>query len=244
MATRSERRHTQDLQRQQKLLARMDSGSATNFILVRHGQTDWNAEMRLQGHQDPGLSALGVQQAEELALALREEPFDALYSSDLRRALQTAKAIAAARPGGIQIKTSARLREQRLGVLEGLTLREAAVQHPEALRLLRADHDDTAVPGGETTGEMRQRVVDEIDRIASTHPGQTVLLVAHGGVLHAVYNHIVGHSYGGAIANASLHRVRVQGRVWAVVDWNVMPGAKAAAAAAAGESFGGGVAEG
>ncbi len=70
-------------------------------------------------------------------------------------------------------------------------------------------------------------------------PGQTVLLVAHGGVLHAIYRHVVGHSYNGAIANASLHRVRVQGRKWALVEWNA-----ARAALAAAEGFGGGVAEG
>ncbi|EFJ39591.1 phosphoglycerate mutase [Volvox carteri f. nagariensis] len=200
----------------------MDSAAATNVVLVRHGQTNWNAEMRLQGHMDPELNEQGRQQAAELAAALREEPFDAVYSSDLKRALQTAEAIVAGRPSVVQIHTSIALRERALGVLEGLTMREAAVRQSDACRLLRGQDEDTALPGGgESVNAMRRRVVAEIDRICSEHPGRTVLVVAHGGVLHAVYRHAVGRVYGGAIANASLHRLRVQGGVWVLVEWNV-----------------------
>ncbi|GLC72511.1 hypothetical protein PLESTF_001258900 [Pleodorina starrii] len=238
MATRAERRETQDSQRQQKLLARMNPAVATTLLLVRHGQTDWNAEMRLQGHQDPPLNDVGVQQAQELSEVLREEAFDAVYSSDLRRALQTAEAIVAGRAGSMQIRTSAGLRERKLGVLEGLTLPEAAARQPDAFRLLRLHDETTAVPGGESPNQMRERVVAELEGIASEHPGQTVLVVAHGGVLHAVYRQAVGHPYNGPIANASLHQVRLQGRVWAVVDWNVTRESPALG------SFGGGVAEG
>ncbi|GLC36423.1 hypothetical protein PLESTM_000444800 [Pleodorina starrii] len=216
----------------------MNPAVATTLLLVRHGQTDWNAEMRLQGHQDPPLNDVGVQQAQELSAALREEAFDAVYSSDLRRALQTAEAIVAGRAGGMQIRTSAGLRERKLGVLEGLTLPEAAARQPEAFRLLRLHDEATAVPGGESPNQMRERVVAELEGIASEHPGQTVLVVAHGGVLHAVYRQAVGHPYNGPIVNASLHRVRLQGRVWAVVDWNVTRESPALG------SFGGGAAEG
>ncbi|GFR52441.1 hypothetical protein Agub_g15015 [Astrephomene gubernaculifera] len=102
MSTRAERREIQDSQWQRKLLARMDSTIATDFVLVRHGETDWNAETRLQGHQDPPLNAVGVEQAEELAMVLQREAFHAMYSSDLRRASQTAEIIAARRQDGMQ----------------------------------------------------------------------------------------------------------------------------------------------
>eukprot|EP00198_Chlamydomonas_reinhardtii_P009066 XP_001698403.1 phosphoglycerate mutase [Chlamydomonas reinhardtii] len=223
MATRLERREQQDAQRQRKAAASMDEARATNVFLVRHGQTDWNAEMRLQGQLDPPLNSLGVEQAEEVAAALADRPLDAVYSSDLTRAVQTARAVAGRRPGGqtLEVRTSPQLRERSLGVLQGLTIAEAAVQQPEALRLLRSHDPATSVPGGESPGAMRQRVVADIERICEQHRGQSILIVAHGGVLHHVYAHVCGHSYGGPITNASVHHIKVQPPKWALVQWNM-----------------------
>ncbi|PNH07705.1 putative phosphatase PhoE [Tetrabaena socialis] len=246
MTTRAERRAAQDLQRQLKAAARMDPAVATDICLVRHGQTSWNAERRLQGHRDPPLNDEGLRQAEELAALLQAEPFHAIYSSDLRRALQTAEALASCRPGGGQAEVRARpgLRERRLGVLEGLTLPEAAQREPAAFAILRAHDEDACLPGGgESTRAMVARVVAELERIAAGHPGQSVLVVAHGGVLHAVHLHAVGRSCDGAVHNASVHRVRVQGARWAVVRWDEH-GAAEEGDQRAGAQFGGGAKEG
>ncbi|KXZ46932.1 hypothetical protein GPECTOR_39g426 [Gonium pectorale] len=217
----------------------MDPAIATTLVLARHGETDWNAERRLQGHQDPPLNALGTQQAEELAAALQDETFHAVYSSDLRRALQTADAVVARQPPGMKVISTLQLRERRLGVLEGLTIAEAARLRAGAFAQLRAHDEDTRVEGGESVREMRGRVVAEVERIAAAHPGQTILVVAHGGVLHAVYRQCCGHAYDGGIANASLHRIRVQGRAWAMLEWNVTK-----THAQPSSNFGGGASEG
>ncbi|KAG2449387.1 hypothetical protein HYH02_005537 [Chlamydomonas schloesseri] len=219
----------------------MDASRATEVFLVRHGQTDWNAEMRLQGQLDPPLNDLGEQQAEEVAAALADRHLAAIYSSDLTRALQTARAVAGRRPAGqaLEVRTSPQLRERSLGVLEGLTIAEAAVRQPEALRLLRSHDPATVVPGGESAAAMRQRVVADIERICEQHRGQSVLIVAHGGVLHHVYAHVCGHAYGAPITNASVHHVRVQPPKWALVQWNM-----GADGAGPPTTFGGGANEG
>ncbi|KAG2487807.1 hypothetical protein HYH03_013651 [Edaphochlamys debaryana] len=239
MASRQERREVQDAQRQQKATARMDPSRAATVLLVRHGQTDWNVNRRLQGHLDIPLNEEGVRQAEELAVALEPVAFTAIYSSDLSRAVKTAEAIAARRPEPTKVTTSPNLRERALGVVEGLTPAEAAQGVPEAFRLLASDNDDAVVPGGESPRQLRTRVAAEVGRIAAMHPGETVLIVAHGGPLHSCYRHAVGHAYHGAVANASVHKLLVEGRVWAVLQWNAHAGKLVH-----GNAFGGGAHEG
>ena len=147
MGSRRERRELQESQRNQQAL-QQQTKHVTELLLVRHGETSWNVDGRLQGQLMPGpaLTARGRQQAMELAERLRGEPLDAIYTSDLQRALETAQAVAAARcqaasrSGGAvpppPVCIDVRLRERCLGVLQGLTHGEAAARHPEAYATL------------------------------------------------------------------------------------------------------------
>lgn len=148
----------------------------TTILFVRHGETDWNAERRIQGHTDRPLSAHGREQARTLAAELAYEPLDAVYSSDLARARDTARAIA--EPRGLAVTVDARLRERSFGTWEGLTDAEAVARFPEATRRPWGD--------GETVEAMTDRVLEALHAIASRHRAGRALVVSHGGPLRAV----------------------------------------------------------
>lgn len=155
----------------------------TTVYLARHGQSDWNAEARWQGHTDRPLTDLGRQQAAELAERLDDVPLDAVYSSDLRRASETAQAVAG--PRGLPLHTLPELREVDVGSWSGLTRAEAEERYPEAFgRWAGGSH---GWEDGESYEDMAERVVAAILRIASRHPGGAVLAVAHGGPIRAVH---------------------------------------------------------
>jgi broad specificity phosphatase PhoE len=141
---------------------------ATTLLLVRHGETDWNAEGRLQGHTDRPLNAFGRRQAAELAERLRGERLDAIYASDLVRAQETAEIVGARL--GLPVATDPDLREKNWGSWEGLTGDERAAVEFE----------------GESTEEHRERVMRAVRRIAARHPDGRVLVVTHGGSLRRV----------------------------------------------------------
>jgi broad specificity phosphatase PhoE len=149
---------------------------AATLLLVRHGETDWNREGRVQGHSDVPLNDTGRAQARALAEQLATEQVDAVYSSDLRRARDTAREVA--RASGHAVTTTSALREKHFGSWEGLT-------HDEIL-----SRDANALSGpwsdGEPREEMADRVLDALREIAARHEGETVLVVSHGGPLRAV----------------------------------------------------------
>ena len=150
----------------------------TRIVIVRHGETDWNAEGRVQGHTDVPLNDAGRRQAESAARALQRAEVAAVYASDLERAAETGRIIAQLH--GLDVRLSAALRERNLGVWQGHTLDEVGAFDPENLRLMRAG--EWFVPeGGETFEELRERVVAEVRRIAAAHEGQTVVVATHGG---------------------------------------------------------------
>jgi probable phosphoglycerate mutase len=126
--------------------------SGTKLILVRHGETDWNVEGRIQGHQDIALNELGLAQADAVGRRLRDERFDVIYSSDLVRAYRTATPVVA-RPEA-DIVREPRLRERHLGVLQGLTGEEAALRQPDAWKVFKSRSADAALAGGESLGEF------------------------------------------------------------------------------------------
>jgi len=161
----------------------------TEILLIRHGETAWNAVRRLQGHLDIPLNAEGTRQATALAWALENEKLDAIISSDLQRAVQTAGAIA--RLQGLSTRIDAGLRERCFGAFEGMLYSEIPHRFPEAYAVWQARDPDAMFPPGENVGEsIRQfhaRVMDTILHHARQHEGKKIALVAHGGVLECAY---------------------------------------------------------
>ncbi len=171
----------------------------TTLWLVRHGQTDWNLERRYQGQIDIPLNETGREQARRAAAQLRGRTFDALYASDLARARETAEIIA--REVGLPIRPDKRLREISYGDWEGLTVDEVAAnggyRDREVSRLL----DDWRAPGGESLGEVADRVWAAVQDIFQAHPGQQVLVVAHGSCLAALLCRVRGLPLSEVFAN-------------------------------------------
>lgn len=161
--------------------------AATRIIAVRHGETDWNVDTRIQGQLDIALNEKGRWQAARLAQALAEEALDAIYSSDLSRAHATAQAIAAAREPSAPVQTHQGLRERGFGKFEGHTYAAIEAQWPEESRLWRIRDPHFAPVGGETPLQVMTRVGHTVIDIAARHPGEQIVLVAHGGVLDMLY---------------------------------------------------------
>jgi broad specificity phosphatase PhoE len=155
----------------------------TTVYLARHGQSDWNAAGRWQGHADRPLTALGLRQAAELAEELADVPLDAVYSSDLRRARETAEAVAA--PRGQTVVVLRQLREVDVGSWSGLTRAEAKEHFPEAFR--RWADGGQGWDDGETYEHMAERVVEAVRDLAAGHARGTLLVVSHGGPIRALH---------------------------------------------------------
>ncbi|MEH6436336.1 histidine phosphatase family protein [Massilia sp. DD77] len=198
------------------------------MLLIRHGETAWNAERRLQGHLDIALNAEGERQAAALAAALAGEPIDRIVSSDLQRARQTAEAIVRARPaGGLVLEQDPALRERCYGGFEGLLYSEIADRFPLDFAAWQARHVDAKLPPGTNQGEsFRQffeRVTEAIARHAAGHPGKTLALVAHGGVLECAYRAALGLSLETPrdfkVHNASVNRFVVEEGRLRLVSW-------------------------
>jgi broad specificity phosphatase PhoE len=155
----------------------------TTILLARHGETDWNAVGRWQGHTDRALTELGRHQAVELADRLANDEIDAVYSSDLLRAVETAEPVA--KRLGLPLQTLPELREVDVGTWAGLTRDEVAKRFPDGFR--RWSEWQTGWEDGETYDEMGERVVGAILRLAGEHPGERILVVSHGGAIRALH---------------------------------------------------------
>lgn len=158
---------------------------ATRLLLIRHGETAWNLDTRIQGHTDIPLNDLGRWQARRVAQALRDEDVQAVYSSDLLRARDTAQAIAETLVLPLQLEP--RLRERHFGRLEGLTQTEITARWPEDARRWRERDPSYGPEGGETLQHFYDRCVGALSGLAHRHLGATVAVVAHGGVLDCFY---------------------------------------------------------
>jgi 2,3-bisphosphoglycerate-dependent phosphoglycerate mutase len=157
----------------------------TQLLLIRHGETAWNAEHRVQGHLDIPLSPLGVLQSARLAECLANEPIDAVYSSGQSRAWLTAAPLAARL--GLEVIAEPRLRERSFGIFEGLTLDEIAERYPPEFKKWRERDPAWRPEGGESGQQLIDRVLSAVSDIGVNHPSQTVVLVSHGGVLDVLY---------------------------------------------------------
>lgn len=166
----------------------------TTILLARHGESDWNRDQRWQGHADRPLTGLGREQARALADRLTATELDAVYSSDLERARETAAIVA--EPHQLPVKELPDLREVDVGSWSGLTRAEAEERFPNAFR--RWTEGEEGWDDGETYEQLSERVVGAVLAIAARHPCDRVLLVAHGGSIRAVHAAALGvdvHAY-------------------------------------------------
>jgi broad specificity phosphatase PhoE len=162
----------------------------THVVIIRHGQSQGNAEGRFGGHTDTPLSPRGRRQAEATARTLAPEKFDAIYSSDLPRAIETATPLA--RLTGAPLENTEALRERSVGVMEGLTFEEAAEQHPEQYQaLLRRDFEHVLL-GGESYRQTLDRASRKLDEVIEQHKGGRIALFAHTGTICILILHLLG----------------------------------------------------
>lgn len=202
-----------------------NNNTATTILLIRHGETAWNAEKRLQGHLDIALNAEGERQAALLGAALAGEPIDHIISSDLQRARQTAEALARVR--GAQVGIDPALRERCYGGFEGLLYSEIAARFPREFAAWQARDVDAELPPGNNRGEsfreFYERTTGAIARHAAAHAGKTIALVAHGGVLECAYRAALGLSLETPrdfkVLNASVNRFVMEEGVLKLVSW-------------------------
>lgn len=193
----------------------------TELILLRHGETDWNRELRFQGHVDVALNTIGLEQARRLARRLAGETAHRLYASDLLRAQQTAQPVA--QQLSLASVSDPALREQSFGRVDGMKVEDIKAQHPQAWEGWLRFHEDFCMPEGETTRQFHGRVMDAVYRLVAAHPGETLVVVTHGGVLDMIYRTARSLGLGGPrqseIPNAGLNRVRVHQAGIDILTW-------------------------
>ena len=195
----------------------------TRFCLVRHGETDWNVERRLQGHTDIDLNGRGVAQAEQMARALQKInlQFDVLYTSDLQRAAKTAREIE--RLFNVTAVVCSALRERHLGALQGLTMSDAPKIESELWRSHIDRNLNEELRGGESIIQFSSRIKEALDQIRQQHIGKTILIVSHGGALDMMYrlasSQPLDSEKAVAVPNASLNWISHDGQNWKVDGW-------------------------
>ncbi len=191
--------------------------------MIRHGETEWNSAARIQGFRDIALSARGREQAAVLARHLATHPIDAIYASDMARAIATAEPLARAR--GDTVRIDARLKERGFGLFEGHTYAEAEARWPHEYAIWRQRDPAHALPGGESFLDARRRVLQSLAEIIARHPGGTVAVITHGGVLDIIYRAAMAIPWetprSHLLPNACINRVRarVPGPALEVLAW-------------------------
>lgn len=196
------------------------------ILFIRHGETQWNVDKRLQGHLDIGLNREGLRQATALGRRLLDEPLDAIFASDLRRATDTAKAIAM--PQGLKVQLEPSLRERCFGAFEGLLHPEIEERYPPAFAAWKRRDLDARYPCGqyhaETLREFSMRVLACVARIAESDDSyRKIAIVTHGGVLDTMYRHVhklpYEHPRDFPVLNASINRLSLDGDEFRILEW-------------------------
>ena len=194
----------------------------TRVLAMRHGETAWNVDTRIQGSLDIGLNEKGRSQAERLGAALQGEPITAIYSSDLWRAYDTALAISKAT--GVNIITDEGLRERGFGIFEGKTFDEVQAHWPEQALRWRQRDPDFCPEGGESLTMFRDRILSASQALTARHPGEQIAIVAHGGVMDVLYRAATGQSIQAtrtwALGNAVINRLLWTPTTFTLVGWN------------------------
>lgn len=195
---------------------------ATRVIAIRHGETAWNVDTRIQGQLDVPLNEMGRWQAQRLSRAIADEGIVAIYASDLVRAYETARAVA--QGSGSTIVTDAGLRERGFGAFEGHTWKEIEQRWPVESQRWRRRDIDFAPEGGESLRAFYARCIGTATRLAAAHPGQTIALVAHGGVMDCLYRAAsrieLGAPRSWQLGNASINRLLFSGGEFSLVGWS------------------------
>ncbi|MGJ7530463.1 histidine phosphatase family protein [Variovorax sp. GB1P17] len=195
--------------------------TTTHILAIRHGETEWNCLGRYQGQTDIALNEAGRLQAQQTAAALAAVSLDAIYTSDLARALHTAQALA--RVKGTQAVSDKELREQHFGVFQGLDSGEIVQRWPEAFDRWHRREPGFGPEGGETRDAFHRRCVTAIERLARAHVGGTIAIVCHGGVLDCLYRAASGIALDAprawSLENAAVSRLRHDAGGFAIVDW-------------------------
>jgi probable phosphoglycerate mutase len=198
-----------------------EEARAVALVVVRHGETAWNREGRIQGHGDSPLTERGLAQAQAVAGRLARERVDALYSSDLGRARDTARYLAASTH--LEVRLEPGLRERAFGILEGKTWDELGHDHPDCARQLLED-PAYVIPGGESLVQFRERVWGALGRVArEATSGEAIAIVTHGGVLGLFYREAMGLSLAAprryTTLNASVNHFRYHAGRLTLVRW-------------------------
>ena len=199
----------------------MTTPQLTRMCIVRHGETAWNAEHRVQGQLDVPLNAIGQAQAQATSNVLSLEKFDVIYASDLSRTQQTAQPTASAL--GMQVRIEKDLRERHYGIFERLTYAEVKVKFPEDYARFEARDPDYAFRSGESLRDFSARSISVVSRIVNQHKDQNILVFTHGGVLDKLYRFVTGmpltapRDYG--IPNAGLNRIEITAAGWQIRAW-------------------------
>ncbi len=193
----------------------------TRIIAIRHGETSWNVDTRIQGHLDIALSANGRWQAERLAGALKGEPLAAIYASDLTRAWETAQYVARAQ--GLEVIKEVGLRERGFGDFQGKTFAEIEALLPEQSLRWRTRDPEFSPRGGESLVALRSRVISAVQRLAARHPGEQIAVVGHGGVMDVLYRAATRLEIQAprtwALGNAAINRLLWSPEGFSLVGW-------------------------
>ena len=194
---------------------------STRIVAIRHGETTWNVDTRIQGHLDIPLNATGRQQAARMAHALRDEPIAAVYASDLTRAWETAEYLG--RAHGLEVTAEEGLRERGFGDFEGKTFAEIEALLPDQSLRWRKREPEFAPPGGESLLALHRRVVEAAERLAARHRGELIALVGHGGVMDVLYRVATRLQIQAprtwALGNAAINRLLWTPQGFTLVGW-------------------------
>jgi len=196
----------------------------TVLILIRHGETIWNTQLRMQGSLDSDLTTKGESQIKALGEWMKEVPFDYLYCSDSGRARKTAEAIS--KYTGHTLNFDKRLREKDLGIFEGLTSEEARERYPETFKLFKTAGVNYVIDQGESTQQLLERALEAIEKIRIRHPQKVAVLVTHGGVVRVLMKHVLGVPLDAPtqfmISNTGIFRL-VWREKWIVAEMGAVP---------------------
>ena len=198
---------------------------ATRILAIRHGETAWNVDTRIQGQLDIGLNDTGRWQAQRTAQALAHEDIAAVYSSDLSRAFETAQTIAKALSarGALKVVPHLGLRERHFGHFQGKTWAEIEAHWPDDARLWRQRDPSWSPVEGESLLQLRERIAQCVHALAQQHKGEQIVLVAHGGVMDVLYRLATGQSTQAPrtwhLGNAAINRLLWTPQGLSLVGW-------------------------
>ena len=199
----------------------ISTSQVTRICFIRHGETDWNVEKRIQGHTDIPLNATGRAQALAMAYNAAHVSFNVIFSSDLQRAVETAQALA--QREALEIQQLPQLRERHFGIFQGITAAEGAERHPEAYEHYRARDPHYAFETGESMLAFAARVAEAVDWMVRHHTGRTLAAVTHGGVLDILYRKATGRPLHTprdfVIPNCALNWFRFDAHGWHLESW-------------------------